>query len=233
MYPSIESSVSDILSASWNISDGIVVPQTEDLALKNGGRLLEATFLYADLANSSDMAQSLKKEVAAKIVRSYINTASRILRQYDGEIRSFDGDRVMAIFVGSAQYRNAVRAALAINWAVLEVIRPKIKASWSDGEDFYQIDHGIGIDAGEILIVRGGVRDNNDLISIGPAANIAAKLSSVRSRYSIYITDRVVAELDDDLLKYETYNNVWSQVSPMRIGGALTNVYGSNVYWGV
>lgn len=94
MYPSIESSVSEIFSATWNITNGIKVPKTEDVVLKNGGRLVDATYLYADLAGSSKMADSLFKETTAKIIRAYINSASRILRHQGGEIRSFDGDRV-------------------------------------------------------------------------------------------------------------------------------------------
>jgi len=177
VYPSIESTVSDIFSADWSITDGRVVPKTDDIVLKNGGKLINATYLYADLAGSSRLAQTVYKETTAKIIRAYINTATRILRHYGGEIRSFDGDRVMAIFMGADKNVRATRAALAINWAVLDVIRPAIKEAWSDGDTICEIEHGIGIDTGEALIVRGGVRDNNDLISVGAAPNIAAKLS--------------------------------------------------------
>lgn len=169
MNPTINSTVNDILKAQWNITGGRAVPKTEDIVLKNGGRIVDATYLYADLAGSSRLAQTIKKEVTAKVIRAYINTASRILRHYAGEIRSFDGDRVMAIFMGEKKNPNAVRAALGINWAVQKVISPAIEANWTNGNIISDIRHGIGIDTGEALIVRGGVRDNNDLISIGAA----------------------------------------------------------------
>lgn len=111
LQPSIESSVNDILKASWNITNGTVVPKTEDIVMKNGGRLVDATYAYADLADSSTIAQLLNNEVAAKIIRAFVNSATRILRHYNGQIRSFDGDRVMAIFIGEKKNWDAVRAA--------------------------------------------------------------------------------------------------------------------------
>lgn len=153
MYPSIEASVADIIREPFNVVDGRVVPKTEDVVFKNGAKRIDATYLYADLAESSRLAQSLTKEAAAKIMRAYINSAARILREYNGEIRSYDGDRVMAIFIGNDKNVRAVRAALAINWAVIEVIRPAIESGWSDGKNFAQIKHGVGIDTGEAFIV--------------------------------------------------------------------------------
>lgn len=88
-----------------------VVPKTEDIVMKNGGRLVDATYAYADLADSSTIAQLLNNEVAAKIIRAFVNSATRILRHYNGQIRSFDGDRVMAIFIGEKKNWDAVRAA--------------------------------------------------------------------------------------------------------------------------
>lgn len=235
MHPSIQSSVDEIMKATWNITNGTVVPKTEDIVMKNGGRLVEATYVYADLADSSTIAQSLTKEAAAKIIRSFVNSSTRILRNFGGEIRSFDGDRVMAIYMGDDKNWKAVRAAFAINWAVHEVIRPAIKANWNDGENFYKISHRVGVDSGESLIVRGGARNNNDLISVGGAPNIAAKLGDLKNGYSTYITDRVYDELTDDLLYYES-NSVrqtsWSKLNtPVQIGGTYNTVYGSHVYW--
>lgn len=237
MHPSIESSVDDIIKARWDIKDGRTVPKTEDIVMKNGGRLLNATYVYADLGDSSKIAQTLKKEAAAKIIRAYVHSATRILRNFDGEIRSFDGDRVMAIFVGESMLWNAVRSAFAINWAVSEVIRPAIRENWSDGENFYNISHRVGVDTGESLIVRGGARNNNDLISVGAAPNVAAKLSDLKKGYSTYITDRVFEELSDELLYYESdglQKSSWRKLpTSLSVGGEAVTVYGSNVYWGL
>jgi adenylate cyclase len=190
VHPSIESSVNDIFYADWNITSGIKVPTTDDVVMKNGGRLVDATYLYADLAGSSKLAHTMKKETTAVIVRTYISTAARMLRSFGGEIRSFDGDRIMAIFMGDDKNRNAVEAGFGINWAVYEVLRPAIESKWTDVSKSYTVSHGIGIATGEALIVRGGVREHNDLISVGNAPNDAAHLSEYRA-WTINITKAV------------------------------------------
>ncbi|MGW6006202.1 adenylate/guanylate cyclase domain-containing protein [Oerskovia enterophila] len=233
MHPSIESSVDQIFSTPWNITDGLVVPETEDVVLRNGGRRVDAAYLYADLAGSSKLAQSLNPEAAAKIIKAYVSTASRILRNQNGHIRSFDGDRVMAIFMGDNKEDRAVRAALGINWAVYEVIRPAIKSGFSDGQDFYAIEHGVGVDCGEALIVRGGIRDHNDLISIGASPNVAAKLSDIRAgNGSLHITDRVKSELSAQHLQFSNGAPVWWRMNqPPIIGGKQHEVWATNAQW--
>ena len=199
MYPSIETSVGEIFATPLSVISGTKVPETDEIVMKNGGKLIDATYVYADLAGSTKLADTTFKETTATIVRAYVSTASRILRHYGGEIRSFDGDRVMAIFMGDDKNRKAVRAAFGINWAVRHVLAPAIEAKWNDVSKSYTIDHGVGIDTGDALIVRGGVRGHNDLISIGDAPNDAARLSEYRS-YPLNITKAVYEDLDDSLL---------------------------------
>lgn len=229
MHPTIESSVSAIFDEPWNITDGTVVPKTEDIVMKNGGRRVDATYLYADLAGSSKLAHSMPNETTAKVVRAYISTAVRILRSKGGEIRSFDGDRVMAVFMGKSKNNDAVRAALAINWAVGNVIAPAIEKKWTNVSESYTIGHGIGIDTGEALIVRGGARDNNDLISIGDAPNDAARLSDYR-RWSINITKAVYDRLFDDQKLLADGRNFWHQSDGTRALGHQTPLFHTNAY---
>ncbi|WP_230587706.1 adenylate/guanylate cyclase domain-containing protein [Rhodococcus erythropolis] len=227
------------MTTTWKITDARVVPKTDDIVMKDGGRRIDATYAYADLAGSTKLVQStLYDETVAKIIRAYINSATRIFREYGGEIRSFDGDRVMAIFIGDDKNRKAVRAAFAINWAVQEVIPEAIEAAWSDGKDFKDISHRVGIDTGESLIVRGGARNNSDLISVGSAPNVAAKLSDLKEGYSIYITKAVHEDLDDELIHFPTASgrtsNVWSRLRyGQTVGDKHVEVYGSHGRWGV
>ena len=44
----------------------------------------------------------------------------------------------------------------------------------------YTVEHTAGVDMGQVLVVRAGVRGSNDLISIGAAPNVAARLSDCR-----------------------------------------------------
>jgi adenylate cyclase len=192
----VRDGVDGVLDEDWNIRVGSVVPETEDIVLKNGAVQVGATYLYADLADSSSLGQKVNDSISAKVIRSYLNAASRILKYYKGEIRSFDGDRVMAIFIGGSKNTNATRAGLALNWALDEVIAPKLSAKWSDLQQYWEPKQGIGIDTGSALLVKGGVRNSNDLVSIGSAPNVAAKLSELRCA-DIHITAAVYDDMDE------------------------------------
>ncbi len=225
----VTDNVATILSTAWSIRDGQVVPTTDTVTLKNGAVKVDATYLYADLAGSSAAAQKLKKEVTAKVIRSYLNAATRIIRHFHGEIRSFDGDRVMGIFVGGSKNTNAASAALGINWAVFDVLQPHFKSTWPDIEKYYIVDHGVGIATGEALIVRGGVRDNSDLISIGEAPNVAAKLSDIRGNRELYVTQDVFDQMADTVKKSRPAGEaMWSDHPSQTIGGTTYRVKASS-----
>lgn len=190
----VQVKVDDVLSSAWKVRDGQVVPTTEDVTMKNEAVKLTATYLYTDLRQSTLIAHRYSAENAAKIVRAYLVASCEVIRGKGGKIRSFDGDRVMGIFIGDSQRNNAVEAALGINWACDKVISPRLKTDLeAAGLKSWYASHGTGIDHGEAFIVRGGVRDNSDLVSIGRAPNIAAKLSSlsdiptIRMTYDVYM----------------------------------------------
>jgi class 3 adenylate cyclase len=136
----------------------------------------------------------------------------------------------MGIFIGSSKNRSAVRAALGISWAVHKVVRPKLAATWSDLENHYRISHGVGVDTGDAWIVRGGVRGDNDLISVGAAPNVAAKLSSLRRGPSIYVTDAVYNDLSPDLMATNG-QAMWARSAPLAVGGKNYGVVSSTWHW--
>ena len=108
----LSTSVNEILTVTWNIRDGQVVPSTEDVALKDGAVKLQAVYLYADLADSTTLARDFDRQTAARVVRAYLSVMSKVIRKNDGAIRSFDGDRVMGIFVGSSKNTAAAKCLL-------------------------------------------------------------------------------------------------------------------------
>jgi adenylate cyclase len=227
----VQDGVDDVLDADWSARDGTVVPKTEDIVLKNGAVNIDATYVYADLADSSSLGQKVADEVAAKVVRAYLNAASRILRNYNGHIRSFDGDRVMAIFIGGSKNSNAVRAALALNWAMDEVIAPSLETRWPTLKDLWAAKHGVGIDTGSAMLVRGGVRDNSDLVSIGSAPNVAAKLSDLRCA-KIHITERVHDRTKQEcLVSSDGTTSMWTLHTPVEVAGISHAAYWSDWRW--
>lgn len=204
--------VSAILSNNWNIRDGQVVPFSNQVTLAGGAVRFEATMLYADLADSTELAMNFDRRVAAKVFKRFLTCSSRIIRARGGEIRSFDGDRVMGIFLGPLMHNSAARCALNINYAFTQIIKPRFEARYSIFRENYELAHCVGIDTSEVLVVRGGVVNNNDLVWVGRAPNVAAKLSGLREdSYHSFITSAVYHKLDDNLKFSEDGTYIWEQ----------------------
>lgn len=221
----INQRLDDILGVAWKTRQGTTVPSTASVELRDGAVEIEATYLYADMAESTLLQKRFKPEFAARVVRMYLAAAADIIRTNGGSIKSFDGDRVMGIFMGGRMRNEAVDAALKINWTVSKLINPKIEKRLSGQSSDWVVSHGIGIDSGKALLVRGGVRNaagqttHNDLISIGEAPNIAAKLSGFRgsAKGPIVITSAVHSHLDAKQ-KHPTGENMWRGGSAEAVG---------------
>ncbi|MGH7381287.1 MAG: adenylate/guanylate cyclase domain-containing protein [Candidatus Methylomirabilales bacterium] len=229
----LKKAVNETLYTKWDIRDGRTVPATENVALAGGGVELDATVLYADLAQSSRLASELDRRVAAKVVKSFLVCACRLVTHCDGVITSFDGDRVMGVFVGDSKNSNAGKCALHIKYAVGEIITPTLteyfKSLRTEG---FSISHGVGADTGTILAVRAGQRGSNDLVWIGRAPNFAARLSDLREEgYNSFISEDVFDRLNEKS-KYggDPKKLMWEKRSLEWLGATMT-VYRSGWQW--
>jgi class 3 adenylate cyclase len=192
----LKTEVSKVFRERWKVRDGTVVPQSEDLPLANEGVELDATVLYADLAESTALVDRHTTDLAGEVYKSYLYCAAKIIRSEGGEITAYDGDRIMAIYIGSTKNSSAARTALKINYAVREIINPALANVYSTGT--YTVKQVVGVDTSKLRAARTGVRGANDLVWIGRAANYAAKLTALDSGYPSYISDRVYAVLMDE-----------------------------------
>ncbi len=217
-----------ILRNTWNTRDGEVVPDPQNLQLGNDAVMLDATILYADIRSSTALVDELKPHVAAEIYKAYLSCAARIIKANGGTITAYDGDRVMAVFVGKRKNTSAAQTALKINWAVGNIVNPGLREQY--GNNVYQMRHVIGLDSSRVFVSRIGVRNDNDLVWVGRAANYAAKLSAIDGDFSVWLSGTVFDIMHEDAkyggnprrLMWEERR--WTQMNNMR-------VYGSNWSW--
>ncbi|WP_364305865.1 adenylate/guanylate cyclase domain-containing protein [Paenarthrobacter nitroguajacolicus] len=213
-------------AAAWTTRDGQKVPETEDLKLGNDAVKLEGTVLYADLAHSTALVKGMKDWFAAEVYKTYLYTAGKIIRARDGVITAYDGDRIMAVFLGGTKNSDAARCGLELKWAVKHILQPAIKDKYPTTE--YIMEQKVGIDTSPLFVARTGVRGNNDLVWVGNSANNAAKMAALSTSYSTYISVATYDMLLDSSKFGGTDNkNMWTKIQT-DLGYA---VYGSNWMW--
>jgi class 3 adenylate cyclase len=158
----IQNEVKTIFQTNWQEREGTIVPETENVKLVNDAVSIKGTVLYADLAESTDLVMSYKNWFVAEIYKSYLVTACRLIKFNEGIITAFDGDRVMAVFIGNSKNSNAAKTALMINYFVKNVVNNAIKERYPNTG--YQIKQAVGIDTSDLYVARAGIRGSNDLV---------------------------------------------------------------------
>jgi class 3 adenylate cyclase len=205
----LSAQVASIFRDQWSTRDGQVVPSNEDIKLGNDAVKLNATVLYADMAESTALVDTYEKHFAAEIYKAYLHCAAKVIRSEGGEISAYDGDRVMAIFLGETKNTSAVRAALKINWCRMNIVNPAIKGQYP--KTAYEVKHTVGIDTCELWVARTGIRGSNDLVWVGRAANHAAKLCGLDSAYPTWITGEVYDTMHKSVKDSANGVTMWSE----------------------
>ena len=223
--------IDTLFKTNFEQREGRVVPTSADVTLKDGAVKIEAAFLYTDLAGSAMLSKVCPWTTTAKIIRAFLDCATRLIIKYGGHVRSFDGDRVMGVFFGDPKNSSASICGREIHWAVRKIIHPAAAKQFTsiNGNDI-EIRNCSGIDVGEVRAVRSGIRDNNDLIWIGKAASFSALLSEIRAvGYSTYISSRTYSKLNQDAKYDGDGNNIW-QSAVLSFAGERETVYRTN-HW--
>lgn len=202
--------VQGILRERWQERDGNVVPESEDLTLSNSAVKLDAVVLYSDLADSTALVDSQTPQFAAEIYKCFLHCAAKIVKDEGGAITAYDGDRIMAVFIGELKNTPAVRAALKINWARIKIINPAIKAQYP--KSTYEVKHVTAVDRSQILVARTGVRGANDLVWVGRAANHAAKMANLPATHATRISAAVYKGMQDEV-KVSNGTPIWEEVT--------------------
>lgn len=217
--------VADVFRTSWDQRDGAVVPDDESrLGLKNECINIEGTVLYADMADSTRLVDGYKPLFAAEMYKTFLYCAARIIRAEGGTITAYDGDRIMAVFMGGSKNTSAVKAAMKLRWAEEHIIKPKMLAQYPTTT--FVPSHVTGIDTSPLAVAKTGARGANDLVWVGRAANHAAKLSAMPAPFT-YISEDVYSSMAKEVRLHNGANMwkwlTWSYNS--------SKIYRSSYWW--
>jgi adenylate cyclase len=178
----INQDVKNIFQYNIETTKAYAVPSRDDPSLTfpigaiKSGKLIETCVLMIDIRNSTKISKQLKKDKIkqGKIYSAFVYAMASIADEY-GFVRNIVGDRVMVVFQPSSCYVDAMNCAAAMYSVATRILKKHFAI-----EDFKV---GIGIDFGEMLILKAGIRKHSKeqseykgLVWVGDAANTASKL---------------------------------------------------------
>ena len=139
------------------------------------------TVLFADVVESTGLAERLDAEDVRRLLARYYATAREIVEERGGTLEKFIGDAVVAVFGLPRAHGDDASRALS---AALE-LRERLKA---DAALAGQLAIRMGVNTGEVIANPDG--SGGDFLITGDAVNVAARLQQAGEPWSILAGER-------------------------------------------
>ncbi|HVH66143.1 MAG TPA: adenylate/guanylate cyclase domain-containing protein [Candidatus Acidoferrum sp.] len=142
------------------------------------------TILFADVAGSTALGESLDPEDARILLRRYYDTARDTVTEFGGILEKFIGDAVVAVFGFPQTHDDDPQRALSAALA----LRERVRTDPGLGD---RLPIRIGINTGEVVAARESA--TGDFPLTGDAVNVASRLQAVADSWGILCGERTVA----------------------------------------
>ncbi len=152
-------------------------------ATRQTGERRVVTVLFADLRDSTPLAEDLSAENMIELLNAYLGALARCVLAEGGMVDKFLGDGLMAVFgvlddsgEGAA---GAARAVLQMRRSVQALNDTRTAL----GDDL--VSFGVGVHTGEVVFGPVGLPGRSDYTAIGDTVNTAARLSGLCREYGV------------------------------------------------
>jgi adenylate cyclase len=152
--------------------------------LRLGGERRELTVLFADIRDSTRLAQRLPPDRFATLLNDVLSAMTGVLLARGGMLDKFTGDGFLAIFGAPLpQEDHALRACCAA-LDMLDAL-DGVRTRWAG--DVAPIEVGIGINSGPMLIGNMGSPQRLTYTVIGDEAHLGARLEAANKDFCTHI----------------------------------------------
>lgn len=192
----LEDKIKEYTQGEYEIIETSTIPSPENVAFGKKAYKMNLTAFCIDLRKSTDLLVIHDEETCGKIHKAFLTIASKIIIENGGQLRSYNGDSVLAFWPADykSELESAVRAAFQLKWA----LNTKFAKYF---EPYSKLDFGIGIDWGTVYIIKAGLprnTNNNDLVFLGMCVNYANMIANQGYGPShIEISTKTFANLTD------------------------------------
>ncbi len=164
-------------------------PADEDAHAEESQQRRVVTVLFADLANSTALAESIDAEELRVLLGEFFAAMSREIERHGGSVEKYIGDAIMAVFGLPIAHEDdpvrAIRAALDMQ-ASLRALNAS-RASADDAAP--EFDLRIGVNTGEVAAAV-NAHAGQDFLITGDPVNVAARLQQIAAPGSILVGPR-------------------------------------------
>lgn len=138
---------------------------------------LEMSVLFSDIRGFTSLSEKMTPEENFQFINSYLSHLEPAITEHHGFIDKYIGDCIMALFSGEAD--NAVKAGIAM------LHRLDKYNQYRANSGLVQIQNGIGINTGSLILGTVGGQNRMDGTVISDAVNLASRIESLTKEYGV------------------------------------------------
>ncbi len=180
------------------LSDEVVadiLTSYEDVKLS--GEMREMTVLVSDLLGFTATTESMEPPQIVKIINRYLERMIDIIMRHEGIIDEFTGDGILVVFGAPRLLPNHTRKAVACAFEMQESMKELNKGN--SRLDLPQLEMGIGINRGELVVGNIGSEKRKKYGAVGSPINVAFRIEKKARPGEILVTQAVKDRLGNKL----------------------------------
>jgi adenylate cyclase len=151
--------------------------------LQLGGERRHLAILFADIVSFTSRAERTEPEALVALLNTYMTTMTDLIMQSQGVVDKLMGDGIMAFWGAPNELENPSRAAVDCALQMLE----KLYALRKSDERFADLDIGIGISTGDVVVGNFGGENRFDYSVIGDTVNFASRLEGLTRHFKVHL----------------------------------------------
>jgi adenylate cyclase len=151
--------------------------------LRLGGERRHLSILFSDIINFTARAERSEPEALVALLNTYTNAMTGLIFETRGVLDKLMGDGIMAFWGAPLPIENPSRAAIDCALKMLEALG-RLRTT---DERFADLDIGIGIATGEVIVGNFGGDQHFEYSAIGDTVNLASRLEGLTRRFGSHL----------------------------------------------
>lgn len=143
--------------------------QSAGEGIHRGGERRRVAVIFTDIRGYTEFSERVEPEVVIEALNRYFEVQGAVVERHGGDIDKFIGDALVAVFEGDGMETNAVACAVEIVSKMAGLLEQYPE---------YNLDVGIGVASGEVVMGAMGAQDRMDFTVLGSTVNLSARLCS-------------------------------------------------------
>lgn len=170
----------------------------KDLVKHQGGAEIQCSLLFADVRDSTTMAETMPPAEFQKLMQRFFHAATQVLIQHDAIVDKFVGDEVIGLFIPFLTGERHAERAVAAGRDLL--------ATTGQNTPTPLLPIGAGVNTGVAYVGTVGDGDLVDFTAMGDSVNVTARLASAAGAGELLVSASAVAaaRLVDDGLEHRS-----------------------------